>query len=90
VPEIEAVFFEASEALDHLLGKKPPQDKVKEGHLIPKQVLSELLANGPTQRDYPGLLEHLDAEARLAIATGPQASSLKATVGSLRASAALT
>src|SRR5205807_422759 len=38
VPEIEAVFFEAPRVLDRLLGKKPPEEKIKEGHLVPKQV----------------------------------------------------
>ncbi len=88
VPEIEAVFFESPEALDRLLGKEPPQDKVKEGHFIPKQVLTELLANGKAHHDYPGLLEHLDPQAQQAIASGQQASNLKAMVESLLADAA--
>jgi hypothetical protein len=87
VPEIEAVFFESPEALDRLLGMQPPQDKVKEGHFIPKQVLTELLANSKAPRDYPGLLEHLDPQVQQAIASGEQASNLKAMVESLLAEA---
>ncbi|HYT95256.1 MAG TPA: hypothetical protein VEL76_41445 [Gemmataceae bacterium] len=88
IPEIEAVFFEAPEVLDRLLGKKAPQDKVREGHLIPKQVLTELLANAKTHHDYQQLLEHLDPKAQKSLATGSQASRLKATVESLLADAA--
>jgi len=88
VPQIEAVFFEAPDVLDRLIGKKPPQEKVKEGHFIPKQVLAELLANGMAPRDYKMVLEHLGPTAQQALATGPQASNLKATVESLLAEAA--
>jgi len=88
VSEIEAVFFEAPDVLDRLIGKKPPQEKVKEGHFVPKQVLAELLANGMTHRDYKEALEHLDPTARQALATGSQASSLKATVELLLTEAA--
>src|SRR5262249_35885795 len=45
VPEIEAVFFDAPQVLARLLGKAPPEEKLKEGRLVPKQTLSELLKN---------------------------------------------
>jgi hypothetical protein len=88
VPEIEAVFFESPEALDHMLGKKPPQEKIKEGHLIPKQVLAELLPNGKSHGGYQGLLEHLDSKAQYALAGGAQAAKLRAMVESLLADSA--
>jgi hypothetical protein len=83
VPEIEAVFFEAPGALDKLLGNKPSQEKVKEGHFAPKHVLTELLANARAHRDYRDLLSHLDQKTQQALAVGRQASNLKATVASL-------
>ncbi len=88
VPEIEAVFFESPETIDRMVGKKPPREKIKEGQLIPKQVLAELLPNGEALRDYQGLLEHLDPEAQHALAGGAQAGRLKAMVESLLADAA--
>jgi len=88
VPEIEAVFFESPEVLDRLLGKKPSQEKIKEGHFVPKHVLTELLANGKAQRDYQAILSHLDPKARHALAAGAQAGRLKAMVESLLADAA--
>lgn len=88
VPEIEAVFFESPKVLDRLLGKKPPEEKIKEGHLVPKQVLSELLANGKTQADYQGLLSQLDPQSRHALAAGTQAGRFKAMAESLLADAA--
>jgi hypothetical protein len=46
VPEIEAVFFEAPEVLQHTLGKSPSPEKMKDGRLVPKQTLTELLHVG--------------------------------------------
>jgi hypothetical protein len=88
MPEIEAVFFEAPQALDQLLGKTTPQEKIKEGTFIPKKILAELLGDGKAPRDYQELLSHLDPKSQHALAAGPQARNLKAMVEALLKDAA--
>jgi hypothetical protein len=88
VPEIEVVFFEAPQALDRLLGKATPQEKVKDGLLVPKPTLLELLKNGRPHRDYQSLLEDMDPQVQEAIASGRQAKALRATIESMLASPA--
>jgi hypothetical protein len=90
VPEIEVVFFEAPQALRRLLGQAPSQEKVKEGRLIPKETLSDLLANGKTHRDYQSFVTAMDAETKQALASGSQAKALKEAVESLLASSVQT
>jgi hypothetical protein len=60
VPEIEAVFFEAPQALDRLLGEEPPQGKVKSGQFAPRQTLLDLLDHAGSHRDYQAQLADLD------------------------------
>jgi hypothetical protein len=85
VPAIEVVFFEAPEALDRLLGKQMPEEKLREGHLIPQQTLAELLGNGRAPRDYHALLADLDPQVQRALASGAQAKALKEMMESLLA-----
>lgn len=80
VPAIEVVFFETPQALDHMLGRKTPPEKVREGRLLPKQTLSELLESAHAHRDYRSLLADMDPQVRHAIASGRQAKALKATI----------
>src|SRR5262249_49546326 len=70
VPEIEAVFFEAPEVLGRLVGKTVSKDKVSEGHLVPKQVLAELLADTKAHQDYHLIIDHIDPQSRQSIASG--------------------
>lgn len=88
VPEIEAVFFESPDALDRLLGKKPPPEKVREGRLAPKETLRELLRSGNGRRDYPELLAELDQQTRDALLLGKQAKALREVLESMLATPA--
>jgi hypothetical protein len=88
VPEIEAVFFESPGALERVLGRKPPPEKVREGHLAPKETLCELIRSGNGCRDYPALLAGLDQQTWDAIVTGKQAKALKACIESMLAAPA--
>jgi hypothetical protein len=81
VPEIEAVFFEAPQVLERTLGKMPSPEKLKDGSLIPKKTLNELLGEGAGTSNYHGLLGRIDR----AITSGAQARSLKQLVESMLA-----
>jgi hypothetical protein len=85
VPEIEAVFFEAPDALTQVLGKKASGIELKEGHIIPREVMKAFFGDTKLYRDYQGLLSHLDSNAKHALAAGPQAAKLKTIVETLLA-----
>jgi hypothetical protein len=88
VPAIEVVFFEAPQALDRLLGKKTPHEKVREGHLVPRETLAALLDNARGRRDDHAILADMDPQVQHAIASGRQAKALKGTVESMLAAPA--
>jgi len=88
VPEIEAVFFEAPEAVERAVGKNVPKDKVKEGRLMPKRTLVELLNEAKPPRSYQTIIAAMDAEIGQAIASGKQAKALRAMVESMLVSSA--
>lgn len=79
VPEIEAVFFEAPPALEHMLGKAPSQEKLKDGRRVPKETLTELLNETDGARSYHAFLSRIDP----AVASGPQARALRQQVESM-------
>jgi hypothetical protein len=81
VPEIEAVFFEAPQVLERALGKTPSREKVKDGRLVPKQALAELLGKVDGAPNYHELLGRIDP----AIGSGAQASALQQMVESMLA-----
>jgi hypothetical protein len=79
VPEIEAVFFEAPQSLERMLGKMPSAEKVKDGRRIPKQTLAELLGETDEARGYDAFLSRIDP----AIGSAHQAQGLKQMVESM-------
>ena len=79
VPEIEAVFFEAPQVLERTLGRTPSKEKVKDGRLVPKQTLNELLHEADGAPSYHALLERIDP----AVASGPQRQALRQMVESM-------
>lgn len=79
VPEIEAVFFETPQVLERTLRKTPSEEKVKDGRLVPKQTLTELLDDADGARSYHEFLSRIDPT----IASGPQAQALKRLVESM-------
>jgi hypothetical protein len=81
VPEIKAVFFEAPQVLERTLGKTPSCEKVKDGRLVPKQTLTDLLGEVNGAPNYHVLLGRIDP----AIGSGTQASALKQIVESMLA-----
>ncbi len=76
IPEIEAAFFEAPEALHRMLGKSSSEEKVRDGCRLPKHTLSELLSDGDGGRKYVTFFSNIDP----GIASGAQAKELKKMV----------
>lgn len=83
VPEIEAIFFEAPQALDLILGKPIPEEKVQVGLLAPKTSFAKLLDHGTIET----LAANLTPQAASILASGKQAQALKATIEAMMTTA---
>ena len=67
--------------LERTLGKTPSREKVKDGRLVPKQTLAELLGEVDGAPNYHVLLGRIDP----AIGSGAQANAMKQMVESMLA-----
>jgi hypothetical protein len=85
VPTIEVISFEAPQALARLLGKAVSAEKVKEGLLVPKETLMELLGDEKPKVDYLAFVQSIDTQSARILASGKQARELEQTIESMLA-----
>jgi hypothetical protein len=83
IPTIEAIFFEAPKALQRLLGKKIPEEKLEQGAIAPKQTLAKLLGVNGSASKFPEWLSRITPDIGSELASGPQASALMATIDAM-------
>lgn len=87
IPEIEVVFFEAPQALEQVLGTKLSEEMVNDGLIVPKEALSRLLGEGQPVSDYATFMTRIAPQVAGALASGKQATALRAVVESMSAPA---
>jgi hypothetical protein len=88
IPTIEAIFFESPQALQRLLGKRVPEEKLEEGAIAPRETLAKLLGDDGSKRKFPEWVTRIPPDIASQLASGRQASAFNATIDSMLSSPA--